>query len=93
MNKTYLSIIEKSIAAYSEEDVVSYFNDVKQNGLKDQGFARLTVNIGILIAYGLRKELSSRFLEMMEFCCKMIPVVKADNDFSVRELVCCISEL
>ena len=93
MNKTYLSIIEKSLSAYSEEDMVSYFNDVKLNGLKDQGFARLTVNIGILIAYGLRKELSSLFLEMMEFCCKMIPVVKADNDFSVRELVCCISEL
>lgn len=93
MNKAYLSIIEKSLSAYSETDITQYFNDVKQNGLKDQGFARLTVNIGVLISYGLRTELSSRFLEMMEFCCKTIPVVKADNDFSVRELVCCISEL
>ncbi|MBE6644960.1 MAG: hypothetical protein E7612_06250 [Ruminococcaceae bacterium] len=30
---------------------------------------------------------------MMEFCCKTIPCVKAANDFSVREIISCISEL
>lgn len=30
---------------------------------------------------------------MMDFCCKTIPTVKAANDFSVREIVCCIKEV
>ena len=30
---------------------------------------------------------------MMELCCKTIPKKKEANEFSVREIVCCIVEL
>ena len=93
MNNTYLRLMEKTLSAYSVEHIIRYFNDVKQNGLTEHGFPRLTVSIGILIAYGKRRDLLTLFLEMMEFCCKAIPTVKAENDFSVREIVCCIMEL
>ena len=33
------------------------------------------------------------FCEMMEYCCRTIPHVHAANDFSVREVVCCLMEL
>ncbi len=93
MNKQYLDLMEKTLSAYTDGHIIRYFNDVKRDGFKDQGFPRLTANIGILIANGRRRDLSVLFLEMMEFCCKTIPNVKAANDFSVREIVCCIAEL
>ena len=85
--------MEKTLSAYTFEHILRYFNDVKSEGLTEHGFPRLTSNIGILIANGRRQELLPIFLEMMEFCCKTIPCVKAANDFSVREIVCCIYEL
>lgn len=85
--------MERSLSAYTDLHIQRYFDDVKHNGLKEHGFPRLTANIGILIAHGRRKDLMPIFLEMMEFCCKTIPTVKVANDFSVREIVCCISEL
>ena len=92
MKQKYLDLMEKSLSAYSDEHIIRYFNDVKAHGLSEHGFPRLTANIGILIAHGRRKDLLPIFLEMMEFCCKTIPYVKAANDFSVREIVCCLSE-
>lgn len=85
--------MEKALSAYSYEHIERYFNDVKTNGLTEHGFPRLTSNMGILIANGRRCDLLPIFREMMEFCCKTIPTVKAANDFSVREIVCCIREL
>ena len=85
--------MEKTLSAYTEQHILRYFDDVKRDGLTEHGFPRLTSNIGILIANGRRCELMPIFLEMMEFCCKTIPCVKAANDFSVREIVCCIYEL
>ena len=93
MNKKYLDLMEKTLSAYTDEHIIRYFNDVKKNGLKEQGFPRLTSNIGILIANGRRHDLAALFREMMEFCCRTIPVVKASNDFSVREIVSCMIEL
>ena len=93
MQKKYLDIMEKTLSAYTDAHILRYFNEVKENGLTEHGFPRLTVNIGVLIAYGRRKDLMPIFYEMMEFCCKTIPTVKAANDFSVREIICCIWEI
>ena len=93
MNERYLGLMEKALSAYTDEHILRYFNDVKRDGLTEHGFPRLTVNIGILISYGKRRDLLPLFLEMMEFCCKTIPTKKAANDFSVREIICCLWEL
>ena len=93
MKERYIELMEKALSAYSDEHIAGYFNDVKENGLTEHGFPRLTANIGILIAHGRRCDLLPIFLEMMEFCCRTIPAVKAANDFSVREIVCCLWEV
>lgn len=87
--------MEKALSAYTNEHISSYLNKVKEEGLTEHGFPRLTANIGILIAHGRRKDLLSLFAEMMDVCCDMFlrPHVKAANEFSVREIVCCINEL
>lgn len=93
MKNRYLDIMEKVLSAYSDEHILRYFNEVKEKGLTEHGFPRLTANIGILIAHGRRSDLLPIFTEMMDFCCKTIPTVKAANDFSVREIVCCLLEI
>ena len=93
MNQRYLKAMETILSAYSDERILHFFNEVKENGFKDQAFARITSNIGILISQGIRRDLLPLFLEMMEFCCKTVPNTFAANNFSVRELVCCIMEL
>ena len=93
MKEKYLELMEKTLSAYSDEHVLRYFNDVKTYGLTEHGFPRLTANIGILIAHGRRTDLLPIFIEMMDFCCKTIPCVKAANDFSVREIVGCLCEV
>ena len=91
MKQKYIELMDRALDAYSLNRINQYFNQVKQEGLTEHGFARLTSNIGILISFGKRKELKPLFSEMMEFCCKIIPNAKAANDFSVREIVCAIS--
>ncbi len=93
MLEKYLDLMEKALSAYSDEHILRYFDRVKETGLKEHGFPRLTSNIGILIANGRRGDLLPAFIEMMDLCCQEIPRVKAANDFSVREIVCCISEV
>ncbi len=85
--------MEKTLRAYTDEDIVRFFAEVRENGLTEHGFPRLTANLGILICHGIRTELSDLFCEMMEFCCKNIPLVKAANNFSVKEIIFCIKEL
>lgn len=87
--------MEKALSAYTDEHILRYLNDVKTNGLTEHGFPRLTANIGILIAHGRRKDLLPLFMEMMDVCCDMFlrPYVKSANEFSVREIVCCIDEI
>ena len=93
MKELYIDLMDRALEAYSEEHILRYFEEVKQNGLTEHGFPRLTANIGILISFGRRESLKPIFLEMMEFCCKTIPNVKAANDFSVREILSCIHAL
>ena len=93
MKQTYIDLMETALSAYSYEHIERYFESVKKDGLTEHGFARLVSNIGILIAHGRCSSLKKIFLEMMEFCCKTIPTVKAANDFSVREIISCICEL
>lgn len=90
MKEIYLDIMEKSLSAYTDEGIREYIDEVKRDGLKEHGFPRLGVSIGILIAYGRRTELLSTFIEIMDICCDQMPRKKAANDFSIREVCCCL---
>lgn len=93
-NTRYIDLMEQVLSAYSNEHIERYYNDVRNEGLTEHGFPRLTANIGILIAYGKRTDLIPRFVEMMDLCCKEIPVRKnAANEFSIKEVVWCLMEL
>jgi hypothetical protein len=95
MKERYIELMEKALSAYTDEHIQRYFNEVKEKGLTEHGFPRLTANIGILMAHGRRTDLMPIFMEMMEVCCDMFlrPYAHAGNEFSVREIVCCIDEL
>ena len=95
MKERYLTLMEKALSAYTDEHILRYYQDVKEHGMTEHGFPRLTANIGILIAHGKRTDLLPLFCSMMELCCDMFlrPYVHAANEFSVREIVCCIHEL
>jgi hypothetical protein len=93
MKERYLRLMEKALAAYSADMIDDYFARVQREGLTEHGFARLTADIGVLIAHGRRTDLAPRFLAMMDFCCAAMPHVKAANDFTVREIVTCIMAL
>ncbi len=95
MKEKYIELMEKALSAYTDEHIQRYLNDVKTNGLTEHGFPRLTSNIGILIAHGRRTYLLPTFIEMMSLCCRMFlrPYVHSANEFSVREVLCCIAEL
>ena len=93
MKERYIALMEQTLSAYTNAHIRDYFARVQAEGLTEHGFPRLTVNIGILIAHGRRRDLLPLFSEMMEFCCYTIPRVKAANDFSVREVICCLREI
>lgn len=93
MKEKYIYLMEKALSAYTDEHIVSYFNRVKTEGLTEHGFARLTANIGILISHGIREDLRPLFVEMMDFCCKNMPISDAANDFTIREILCCLMSL
>ena len=93
MKKRYLDLMERALGAYSVEQIDEYFADVKRDGLTEHGFARLTVNIGTMLAHGRQIELYSRFIEMMSFCCRHVSTDRAANDFSIQEMVACIDLL
>ena len=90
---SYISLMEKALSAYTDEHIKTYFESVKASGLSEHGFPRLTANLGILIARGIRRDLLPLFIEMMSFCCKNIPKVLAANNFSVREIISAVWEL
>ena len=90
MKERYLDIMEKSLSAYTEERIKDYIEEVKRNGLTEHGFPRLGANIGILMAHGRRTDLLDTCVEIMDICCDEIPRRHAANDFSVREVCCCL---
>ena len=44
MKERYISLMEKTLSAYSDEHIHRYFDDVKQGGLTEHGFPRLAAN-------------------------------------------------
>lgn len=95
MKERYIKLMERALSAYSYEQIVEYLEDVKANGQQEHGFPRLTSNIGILMAHGVRRDLKPLFLEMMDVCCKeaLIEYERRCNEFTVRELIFCIDEV
>ncbi len=90
MKQAYLDIMEKALSAYTAEGIRAYIDEVRRDGLTEHGFPRLAANLGILIAHGRRPELTALFIEIMDLCCEEIPKRHAANDFSVREVCCCL---
>lgn len=90
MNTLYLDLMEKSLSAYTHKRIRDYIDQVKQEGLTEHGFPRLGANIGILIANGRRVDLKDEFIEIMDICCEQMPLKKAANDFSIREVCCAL---
>ena len=90
MTAQYLDIMEKALSAYTPERIRSYIDEVRRDGLSEHGFPRLGANIGILMAYGRRTDLFDTFVEIMDLCCEQMPQRKAANDFSIREVCCCL---
>ncbi len=93
MKERYIALMEQTLSAYTDDHIAAYFNKVQTEGLTEHGFPRLCANIGVLLSHGRRLDLLPIFREMMDFCCRTVPHVKAANDFSVRELVTCILAL
>jgi len=87
--------MEKALSAYTTEHILRYIDDVRKGGLREHGFPRLTANIGILLAHGIRQDLKEIFIQMMDICCSAFlrKDIKSANEFSVREIICCIKEL
>ena len=99
MKELYIDMMEKVVGAYTDSHIRRYTAEVKEHGLAEHGFPRLTANLGILIAHGRKQELKKDFIEMMNLCCSEIPTARTrngnrvGNDFSVKEIVFCILEL
>lgn len=87
MKNIYLDIIEKTLAAYSDEDldreIACFERAVAENGKTEHDFHRIAVNIALLNSMGRRMDLYPRMLRMMDLCFEgriRVP------DFTVREL-------
>lgn len=91
MKQDYIALMARTLTAYSDEHIHEYVGRVKAEGLTEHGFPRLTANLGVLITHGIREDLLPIFVEMMDLCCaEMARGVMAANEFSVREIVCCL---
>ncbi len=94
MKEIYLDIMEKALAAYSDEKIDNYISKVREQGLKEHGFPRLAANIGILMAKGRCRSMLPRFIDMMNLCSDEMPNKKGvANDFSVKEICFALMEL
>ena len=90
--------MEQAVDAYTDEHIASYTRDVRENGLREHGYPRLTANIGILLAHGRHPERKNIFADMMELCCREMLTARArtpaaGNDFSVKEVIFCLQEV
>lgn len=97
----YLDLMQSAVDAYTPERIESYMAEVDEEGIKEHGYARLTSNIGILIAHGRLQEDKELFCRMMDICVRELPQARLrnahrsnpGNDFAVKEACCCIMEL
>ncbi len=88
-----LDIMERSLECYSKERIIAYIKTVREEGLKEHGFPRLGANLAFLIAHGRKCEFQEYMLEILDVCVEQIPLVKAANEFSIKELILAILEL
>ena len=67
----YLDVVEMAVGAYSPDHIASYLKDIREKGIQEHGFPRLTSNLGLLIAAGRRTSPEDKaiFKEMMDECC------------------------
>ena len=72
MKERYVDILEKVVSKYSLDRIDEYIESIRTDGLREQGFTRLTADIGILMSHGRRLDLKDRFDEMMTLSCKGI---------------------
>ncbi len=99
----YLDLVEAAVNAYSPEHIRDYHARVQKDGIREHGFARLTANLGVLVAQGRRPADKDLFREMMDTCCERMSTALRDarrtpksggtavgNDFSVKEIVLCL---
>ena len=95
----YLDLMEKAVGAYTAEQIAKYVDQAEKEWISEHGFARLTSNIGILVAHGRLTEKKDLFKRMMDICCEQIPKAKSrhgyetGNDFAVKEIVLCLDEV
>ncbi len=96
----YIELMDLVFSAYSDKEIREYTESVMATGIKEHGYPRLVANLGILIAHKKRLEYKDAFREMMDFCCKDIPIARTrengwhvGNDFSVKEIVFCLLEV
>lgn len=87
MKTRYLDIIERTLDAYTTEDldreIARFEKVVAENGKTEHDFHRIAVNIALLNSMGRRMDLYPRMLKMMDLCFEgriRVP------DFTVREL-------
>lgn len=100
----YLDLMEAAVDAYTLERRAAYVERVERDGITEHGFARLTSNIGILVANGRRGELRGEFVRMMDICAREQPIAERRNgatcgghlgigsEFAVKELVFAVDE-
>jgi len=101
VKEQYIDLLERVFSAYTYERLQRYKSEVFEKGITEHGFARVTANLGFLIAHGRRTELTKDFLEMMDFCCEDMVNMKTrrplpklgGNVFTVKEIILAILEL
>ena len=95
----YLDLMEKAVGAYTPEQIAKYVGESEKKWISEHGFARLTSNLGILVAHGRLPDKKDLFRRMMDICCAQIPKAKSrhgyvtGNDFAVKEIVLCLDEV
>jgi hypothetical protein len=97
----YLDVVEMAVGAYSPDHIASYLKDIREKGIQEHGFPRLTSNLGLLIAAGRRTSPEDKaiFKEMMDECCGQMATAKkrnggrVGNDFTVKEVTLCLYEV
>ena len=97
----YLDIMQQAVEAYTPEHIDQYIADIETRGITEHGFARLTSNMGVLIAHGRLQQYKDRFIHMMDLCTSEIPtcaqrnrkIGEIGNEFAVKEIVLCILEV
>lgn len=98
MKQQYIELMEQVMGAYTQERIEDYLQRVRQQGVSEHGFPRLTANIGILLSFGRCGHLKPLFEEMMDICCREAAgafsrYYEAGTEFSTRELISAIFAL